>query len=124
MKKVLFTGLLTVLICGGMWGLKVEAFGGYTLDAKFPLVISEAKTKLLKVVYNGMLIIMKSYDSYRELNLSRGINTITVCEMDDSGTNYFKQADSVQVYADVAAGAVENYSHMGQRRQLCGHLCA
>jgi uncharacterized protein YfaP (DUF2135 family) len=85
------------------WGINIEASGGATRERNFPLVISEAAGKLITVVHNGIPMIMKSYDSYRILSLSRGINSIVAADMSkEQADSSPSGVDNITVYADVA----------------------
>jgi len=84
------------------WAIKIQVYGGYTRERNLPLVITETSSRLLRTVINGLPIIMKSYDSFRIISLSRGINTIAVSEYFPDGTNkIYGASDYVTIFADV-----------------------
>lgn len=90
------------------WGVRIEAPGGFTRAREFPLVIKSADTSgLLKVVMNGFPMIMKSYDSFRLLSLSRGVNIISASPYFTNRANTFSDQSSVTVFADVSPVALK-----------------
>jgi uncharacterized protein YfaP (DUF2135 family) len=108
--------LIILFVCVSFaYPLQIETEGGYTRDRLFPLRINNSSTRLLKVVCNGVPMLMKSYDSFRRISLSRGINTIIVMEYEDDSpeTERWREQnrtrrtsspaiDSVVIYADIS----------------------
>ncbi len=101
-KVFLYFFISLFILTGYCWGIKIQAYGGYTRERNLPLVITDTSSRLLKTVINGLPMIMKSYDSFRMLSLSRGINTISVSEYFSEGTNkIYGASDYVTIFADV-----------------------
>lgn len=92
--------ILFFFLAGTLWTIEIEGNGGHTTDKFYPLQIKGATTQLLQVVWNGIPFQMKSYDSYRILNLRRGWNIMTVRETVKSGE--IPGFDSRQIFADVS----------------------
>lgn len=104
-RKSILIILLIVLFAKITMAVEIVADGGSTKDPIFHLRIKNAATRLLYVVVNGVPMLMKSYDSYRRLALSRGLNTIVVQEIVSTNDKKVKiitpPIDDVTIYADV-----------------------
>lgn len=100
--------LLILFLSSQIWAIRIDAPGGFTRVREFPLVIKTTDANgLLKVVMNGFPMIMKSYDSYRVLALSRGINVITAAPFYTNRPNSYGDQSAVTVFADVSPVALK-----------------